>query len=126
MYDLEAETAAGTGARQAQRRQENDAPGIAPTRNVAEQTANRPHVEATAQAPAGRSLLRLQRSHGNRYVQRLLILPRAAEGEARLTPETEESIHRSRGGGQALDENVRGKMESAIGADFSGVRVHTS
>jgi len=125
MYDLESEAAAEIGARQAQRRQEKDAPGAAQARDVAGQTANRPHVEATAQAPAGRSLLRLQRSHGNRYVQRLLMLARAAEGEARLTPETEESIHRSRGGGQALDENVRGKMESAIGADFSGVRVHT-
>jgi hypothetical protein len=125
MYDLESEATAETAARQAQRKQERDAPGATPARDAAGQTANRPHVEATAQSPAGRSLLRLQRSHGNRYVQRLLMLARAAEGEARLTPETEESIHRSRGGGQALDENVRGKMESAIGADFGGVRVHT-
>jgi hypothetical protein len=86
---------------------------------------NRPQAGAHAQTPAGRSLLRLQRSHGNRFVQRLLMLARAAEGEARLTSETEESIHRSRGCGQTLDENVRGRMESAIGADFSGVRVHT-
>src|SRR5262245_41039709 len=101
MYDLESETAAETRVRQAKRRQEKDAPGAATSRDVAGQSENRPHVEAAAQAPAGRSLLRLQRSHGNRYVQRLLMLARAADGEARLTPETEESIQRSRGGGQA-------------------------
>jgi hypothetical protein len=42
-----------------------------------------------------------------------------------LDPGTEESIQRARGGGQALDGPVRAKMESAFGADFSGVRVHT-
>jgi Domain of unknown function (DUF4157) len=131
MYDRESEAAAETGARQTQRRQEKDAPGAAPAREPAGQTGqtgqivNRPHAGAPSQMPAGRSLLRLQRSHGNRYVQRFLMLACAAEGEARLTPEVEESIHRSRGGGHALDENVRGRMESAIGADFSGVRVHT-
>jgi Domain of unknown function (DUF4157) len=80
---------------------------------------------ATPPQRAGQSLLRLQRQYGNRYVQRVLMLARKAESGAQLAPEVEDSIHRSRGGGQALDEKVRDQMESAIGADFSGVRVHS-
>jgi hypothetical protein len=37
----------------------------------------------------------------------------------------ESSIEASRGSGQAIDDSVRGKLEGAFGADFSGVRVHT-
>jgi hypothetical protein len=81
-------------------------------------------VAAAQPARAGQSLLRLQRQYGNRYVQRVLMLARKADGDAQLSPETEEIIHRSRGGGRPLGDNVRGQMESAIGADFRGVRVH--
>ncbi|HKX29006.1 MAG TPA: DUF4157 domain-containing protein [Blastocatellia bacterium] len=111
MYDRELEAAGETGARAARHQQERlkGAPDAAAAHGLAGQ--------------AGHSLLRLQRQYGNRYVQRLL--QRAAEGETHLTPEVEESINRSRGGGRALDEDVRARMEPAIGADFSGVRVHT-
>jgi hypothetical protein len=81
-------------------------------------------VDAPQPARAGQSLLRLQRQYGNRYVQRVLALARKADCEAQLLPETEETIHQSRGGGQPLGENVRDQMETAIGADFGGVRVH--
>lgn len=37
----------------------------------------------------------------------------------------ESSIEGARSGGSALDEGLRGSMEPAFGADFSGVRVHT-
>lgn len=37
----------------------------------------------------------------------------------------EGSIEGARSGGSALDEGLRGSMEPAFGADFSGVRVHT-
>ncbi|MEM9777714.1 MAG: DUF4157 domain-containing protein, partial [Chloroflexota bacterium] len=37
----------------------------------------------------------------------------------------ENAIDRKRGGGQALDKNVRSQMEGHLGSDFSGVRVHT-
>jgi uncharacterized protein DUF4157 len=37
----------------------------------------------------------------------------------------ESSIESARGSGQALDGGIRGKLEGAFGADFSGVRVHT-
>jgi hypothetical protein len=60
-----------------------------------------------------------------RFVQRVLAPEKEGNGESEVTPEVEEAIQRSRGGGQSLDSNVRAKMESAFGADFSGVRVHT-
>jgi hypothetical protein len=47
------------------------------------------------------------------------------DGETDVSPEVEKTIEGKRGGGQALDSNVRARMESAFGADFSGVRAHT-
>lgn len=47
-----------------------------------------------------------------------------AEGGA-IDGQIESSIQGARSGGSALDEGLRGSMEPAFGADFSGVRVHT-
>jgi len=44
-------------------------------------------------------------------------------GEASL--DLESSIQSARGGGQSLDPNLQNKMGEAMGADFSGVKVHT-
>jgi hypothetical protein len=81
---------------------------------------------ATASQPSrgGQSLIRLQKEFGNRFVQRVLAQAKSeAEGEA--TPDLERAIQqRARGGGQALDSGTRAGMESSLGADFSGVRVH--
>jgi hypothetical protein len=71
---------------------------------------------------ARRSLVALQRVCGNRSLQRAFGV---GIGGNEVEPEVESAIHRARGGGQALDSGVRGKMESAFGADFGGVRVHT-
>jgi len=73
----------------------------------------------------GHSILLLQQQFGNRYVQRVMDLARKGDGEAEVSPEVEEAIQRARGGGQALDGGVRAPMESAFGADFGRVRVHT-
>jgi hypothetical protein len=71
-----------------------------------------------------RSLWRLQRQYGNRYVGQVLrqagALAPAGEMDA-----VERSIGQARGGGQAMDHGTRGKMEQAFGADFGGVRIHT-
>jgi len=89
------------------------------------------HASVLQRTPASRpiggaqSLLQLQRQYGNRYVQRVLAQARGGDEGAEATPEVEQAIQRARGGGQALDGGVRGHMESAFGADFSGVRVHT-
>ncbi|NEO83833.1 MAG: DUF4157 domain-containing protein [Spirulina sp. SIO3F2] len=54
------------------------------------------------------------------YVQRSSAL---TGGEA--SSELESSINRAKGGGQALDAGLQQSMGSAMGADFSGVKVHT-
>ena len=76
-------------------------------------------------ARARGSLLRLQREYGNRFVRRVVDLSRKGQGEGDVTPEVEADIQRERGGGQALDSGTRSQIEPALGADFSGVRVHT-
>src|SRR5580698_5093091 len=80
-----------------------------------------------APSRASHSLLQMQRTHGNRYVQRVLEIARQGEGkgEGEVSPEVEASIERSRGGGQSLEKGTRSQMESAFGVDFSGVRIHT-
>jgi Domain of unknown function (DUF4157) len=76
---------------------------------------------------ARESILQMQRTYGNRYVQRVLSLARKGEGEGEreINPEVEAAIEKSRGGGQTLEIGVCRQMESAFGVDFSGVRVHT-
>lgn len=86
-------------------------------------TLNR--AKASSLTRARLTLVRLQRQYGNRFVQRVLALARKSKGEAEVAPEVEQSIERTRGGGQALDSQSRAQMGSAFHADFSGVRVHT-
>ena len=47
-------------------------------------------------------------------------------GGGPASPEMTAQIDQARSGGQALAPEVQGRMESAFGADFSGVRVHTN
>jgi Domain of unknown function (DUF4157)/Regulator of G protein signaling domain len=42
------------------------------------------------------------------------------------TPDLEASIQQSRGGGEALPDDIRQPMEQEFGADFSGVKVHAN
>jgi|KBSMisStandDraft_5_1062788.scaffolds.fasta_scaffold55300_3 hypothetical protein len=82
---------------------------------------------ATAAHPAraGRSLLQLQKQYGNRYVKRVVALARDTAAHEEASANVEQAISRERGGGQPLDSGVRRHMESALSADFGGVRVHT-
>lgn len=49
----------------------------------------------------------------------------SAESGAESGPGVEKSLEDSKGGGSPLPSGTRVKMENAIGADFSNVRVHT-
>jgi hypothetical protein len=66
----------------------------------------------------------LQKRYGNRYVQRVLDLGRKADDKSEAPAGVEQAIQSARSGGQSMDSGVRTQMESAFGADFSGVRVH--
>ncbi|HYU35974.1 MAG TPA: DUF4157 domain-containing protein [Thermoanaerobaculia bacterium] len=75
--------------------------------------------------PPGDILLKLQRSHGNRYVQRFLQRSGMGLGGGPVSSETEGAIERARGTGRALDSTTRSSLEESMGADFGNVRVHT-
>jgi hypothetical protein len=86
--------------------------------------------EPVKQGPTGpktdvAQVTRLQQLVGNRAVQRLLA-QRSADGSFELDDDTASRINQARGGGQPLDSAVQQQMSTAMGHDFSGVRVHTS
>lgn len=94
-------------------------------------------LNRSAAGPSGvnRSLLQLQRQYGNRYVEHVLSLSQetadreqqheAEHGASDVSQNVEGAIEKERGGGHGLDAGVKRQMESSLGADFSGVRVHT-
>lgn len=110
-------------------------PRVDPLERVAEGVFGRPtaanHALVLGQATdvqsawARGTLMQLQRRYGNRHLQRVLNLARQGDGQREVGADIESAIERKRGAGQALDSTVRLQMESAFGADFSGVRVHT-
>jgi len=82
-------------------------------------------LNRTPQQLTSHTLLRLQRQYGNRFVQRVVNHDRRDAAETGVAPAVEQTIHRARGGGQALDSAVRTQMEPAFRTDFSRVRIHT-
>jgi Domain of unknown function (DUF4157) len=52
-------------------------------------------------------------------------IQRKESGEMTASPSVESRLSATKGGGNSLPESTRTHMESAIGADFSNVRVHT-
>ncbi|HTE30018.1 MAG TPA: DUF4157 domain-containing protein, partial [Chryseolinea sp.] len=50
---------------------------------------------------------------------------RKGEGSAETTPDFQSKLDASKGGGNSLDENTSKEMGAKMGADFSGVKVHT-
>lgn len=88
------------------------------------------HASGVSRAALGngavlhRSLRRLQRDYGNAFVGRVLRQATGGETSNASMDSIERSIDGARGGGQAMDHGTRGQMESAFGADFSGVRIH--
>lgn len=70
----------------------------------------------------------LQRQAGldeEEAVQEKLIVRRRSDGSMDATPEVEAGIRQARAGGRPLERVLQTTMGRALGADFSGVRVHT-
>jgi hypothetical protein len=68
---------------------------------------------------------RMQQTVGNRAVQRFLQRVAADTAEASPQEDIGERIRSRAGGGSSLDTGTRGQLEEGMGADLSGVRVHT-
>lgn len=83
---------------------------------AAQRTTATPEASGPEHRPDVAAVLRLQRAAGNASTAQLL-----ADDQER-SPVLDVV---GKGGGAPLDEGVRGEMESALGADFGGVRVHT-
>lgn len=66
----------------------------------------------------------LQAKHDD-AVQREAAGPEVGHEGGTASHATGDAINRAKGGGRSIPENVRGKMESSFGADFSNVRVHS-
>jgi hypothetical protein len=91
-------------------------------------------------AGPGADLLRLQRAHGNRYVQGVISRaraadagspsavsqsrPAAADATGVIAASLQRAIDGSRRGGRALDRRTAAELGGALGRDVSQVRVH--
>lgn len=84
---------------------------------VAEHVAD--HVQAS-NAPSIQTRLDSARPHITPFVMR------QGEGTAAASSRVEQGIPHTRGAGEAIAQPVRGSMEQALGADFSGVRIHAN
>lgn len=93
------------------------------------------NAEEPAKDPSGggnelsSSLINLQKSIGNRAVQRLILQRKGGEknsGAYELDDETAGRINRERSAGQPLETDLSKQMGEATGFNFNGVRVHTS
>lgn len=85
-----------------------------------------PQRQSQPNTPA-QNILQMQRTLGNRAVQRILgtvqRVPFEHGGE--LDDELSNQINSKRGSGSQLDSGVAGSMSEQMGHDFSGVNVHT-
>ncbi|MDB9494819.1 DUF4157 domain-containing protein [Spirulina major CS-329] len=59
-------------------------------------------------------------------IRRQTLRPQVTQAGGGISPDLEQSIQRERGNGQALNDKIRTPLESAFGADFSSVRIHTN
>lgn len=91
------------------------------------------HARSEPLSSSSAQIAQLQRQYGNRAVQRLIqreqaLVQRQApiglEG-GEVSGDLQTQIDSARGGGQPLDKGVGSQIGGALGADFSGVRVHT-
>ncbi|HKQ79347.1 MAG TPA: DUF4157 domain-containing protein [Blastocatellia bacterium] len=74
---------------------------------------------------AGQNIQRQQPKEDEELKRKPLVQLQPVEGGMDVSPDLEVSIQAARGRGQTLDKNLRTSMESAFGADFSGVKVHS-
>ncbi|WP_326533852.1 eCIS core domain-containing protein [Pseudorhodoferax sp.] len=96
---------------------------------AAQRPAAAPMAAEAPLSPLQAGLLKLQRLHGNRQVGAWVAASRSGAAPAGDTPaaldQVAHGIEQARGGGQPLDNATLQRMNTAMGADFGGVRIHT-
>ncbi len=82
-------------------------------------------LDGRGNAPARIAMLQMmQQTQGNRAVQRFIQRASSGQGPA-IEGDIGSRIESRSGGGSSLDSGAQSKLESGLGADMSGVRVHT-
>jgi Domain of unknown function (DUF4157)/Calpain family cysteine protease len=92
---------------------------------VAEQVVQKMHAPSAPESMLGEPLQPQQGEEDGQALRMKPLAQRPAVGGMAATQDLESSIHRARGGGQPLEAGLQRKLGQAMGADFSGVRVHT-
>ena len=91
------------------------------------ETSSESEAQHTPPNTSAQAILNMQRTHGNKAVQRMLSRVQRSslmEGGP-LSSEISEEINSKRGSGASLDSNVASSMSAQMGHDFSDVSVHT-
>jgi hypothetical protein len=91
-----------------------------------EQEADRVATKVVNQINAPQPPQSIQRKSilGKLTIPDISIMRRKAGEAVDVNQDIEQSIQGSRGKGQPLADDIRGSMEQAFGADFSGVKIH--
>lgn len=96
-----------------------------PQTQAVQQQAVPEEEEDLQMKPLADSIRRQEMPEEEEELQAKPDLQQKADGGSAAAPQVESSIAQAKGQGQPLSDDVRGSMEGAFGADFSGVRVHT-
>ena len=100
-----------------------------PVQSAQGQTVQRedatPFEEEQVQAKSISDTIQREELPEEEELQMSPMLQRQGQGGMAATPDLETSINQARGGGMPLAENLQRSMGKAMGADFSGVKVHT-
>ena len=99
-----------------------------PVQSAQGQTVQReevPEEEEQVQAKSISDTIQREELPEEEELQMSPMLQRQGQGGMAATPDLETSINQARGGGMPLAENLQRSMGKAMGADFSGVKVHT-
>jgi hypothetical protein len=85
------------------------------------------HDPTQAASPEEHPILKLQRTIGNQAVQRLLKARNDAHNEPvqPVGPDVQSQIEEQKEGGEPLPADLQSEMETELGGDLSGVRLHT-
>ena len=96
------------------------AQGIVPSAIMGHSWGRRANATVRAEALAG-----AQRTHGNRAIQRFLQRVAATQSEVMPEEDLAGRIEAQAGNGAQIEAGVRARLEGGLGADMSGVRIHT-
>ena len=84
----------------------------------------KPIFDSNAEPPPADNKPNIQRCAACDGKDRVQRSGESGGGETPASPDLESRLNSTKGGGQPLPDGTRQQMESSMGADFSGVRVH--